>query len=165
MPPTLQDGVEQKAKDHVLSCKERMGYPFKVVGHIGAVACCVSEFPLRALPRSARPLLDRSASRSRNICSLRLCSSSAGLARHIRLHQPRSAQVGFLTPGVVSAASLAATVANQVEVGTMIKADGALFGFLSAVRLREIESPGETVPGPLPRSPPLLPLPVRTSTR
>ena len=63
------------------------------------------------------------------------------------------------------AAGLAATVANQVEVGTMIKADGALFGFLSAVRLREIESPGETVPGPLPRSPPLLPLPVRTSTR
>jgi hypothetical protein len=112
MPPTLQDGVEQKAKDHVLSCKERMGYPFKVVGHIGAVACCVSEFPLRALPRSARPLLDRSASRSRNVCSLRLCSSSAGLARHIRLHQPRSAQVGFLTPGVVSAASLAATVAT-----------------------------------------------------
>ena len=34
------------------------------------------------------------------------------------------------------AAGLAATVANQVEVGTMIKADGALFGFLSAVRLR-----------------------------
>ncbi|EOD37697.1 hypothetical protein EMIHUDRAFT_467008 [Emiliania huxleyi CCMP1516] len=34
------------------------------------------------------------------------------------------------------AAGLAATVANQVEVGTMIKADGALFGFLSAVSLQ-----------------------------
>lgn len=53
MPESLDD-VSDKAKqvggkakqlgqEKVHTCKEKIGYPFKVVGHTGAVVCCGRE--------------------------------------------------------------------------------------------------------------------------
>ena len=39
--------TEQKLNEKAESCRERLGYPFKVVGSYLAVACCIGEFSER----------------------------------------------------------------------------------------------------------------------